>query len=1022
MDKSEKRFEFDIEQYLITEGGYEQFSGQSPDASAWVHNRRHDVSRCIYLDVLCEFIAKTQPREWARYTKYYGPQAPEKLYLRLEREIANEGLLHVLHNGIKDMGVTLKVCFFKPESALNESHQANYEENILGCSRQFRYSPDNENTIDMVLSVNGIPVIALELKDQLTGQTYRDAIRQYETSRDSKEFCFRFNHRFLAYFAADTCEVWMTTRLQDGETRFVPFNQGSNGPGVSGGAGNPANPDGYPVSYLWERVLKRDSLLDLLHRFIVYVKKENEILFPRYHQYDVVRKVLDDVREHGAGRNYLIQHSAGSGKSNSIAWMAYRLASVHGADDRPVFDSVIVVTNRIVLDSQLQDAITSFDRQPGLVETINQGKRSRDLASAVNDRKRIIICTVQKFLFAWKDMEQYRGRRFAVMIDEAHQGENGKTAAALRRALIDIGVAVSRYADEEGVEESEVDLTEAYISAVIAQGKQENQSFFAFTATPSKETLEKFGTIVRYAPDGKAIREPFHVYSMRQAIEEGFILDVLENYVTIQKAFRLVRISEDNPELIEGPATRALFRYYKKHGHTIAQKTDMMMSNFLENGRRQIGGRGKCMVVADSRANAVRYYFAIRRYLREHPEESRGCDVMVAFSGEVTLEDYPSEKPYTEAALNRDEKGRFITTDKAFRKAFHSGLYNILVVADKYQTGFDEALLHTMYVDKKLKGIAAVQTLSRLNRKTPGKDSTFILDFENGEADIRSAFSPFYETTALSGDTDVNRVYDLRNRIGSFLLYGMEDVEAYAAFMRAHAGKPQNKTTLGKLVSLLKPIAERYQELGEDDRYAVQDYIRRFNYAYSYVTQLVSLHDRELFHEYQFTSDLVRLLPTPQDPFLNIENKVRMEYASLTESFSGKITLYEKPPALTPDDSLKAKKPTKRKDTLQSIIDRINERYDGGASTGDKEVIASIYNRFMDSEDIKRYRKYAEDNSPEMFIRSLFPDKFKEIVTKCFQENCNAFEKLFSDPDFYRKVMETMAETLYLDLRKPESS
>ena len=737
MDKSEKRFEFDIEQYLITVGGYEQFSGQSaaaPDGlSVWVHNRRHDLQKCIYMDVLCEFIAKTQPKEWARYTKYYGQQAREKLYLRLEKTIANEGLLRVLRDGIKDMGITLKVCYFQPESGLNESLNEKYAANILGCTRQFRYSPDSTNTIDMVLSVNGIPVVALELKDNLTGQTYRNAIEQYQDDRSSKEFCFRLDHRFLVYFAVDMNEVWMTTRLQDAETRFVPFNQGSNGPGVSGGAGNPEDTSGsatgYPTSYLWERVLRRDSLLDLLHRFIAHVQETEEetkngvtktvkvdkILFPRYHQYDVVHRVLDDVRENGAGRNYLIEHSAGSGKSNSIAWMAYRLACVHDAEDRAIFDSVIVVTNRIVLDGQLQETILSFKPDPGLVEAISERKDSGDLATAINDRKRIIICTVQKFLFAWKDLEQFRGRRFAIMIDEAHQGESGKTAAALRRALLDIGVAVKRYAEEEGIDESEVDLTEDYINAVIAQGKQENQSFFAFTATPGKDTIEKFGKITGYAPDGKANREAYHVYSMRQAIEEGFILNVLEHYTTIQKAFRLVRVSEDNPELIEGLATRALFRYYKKHGHTIAQKTEIMMSNFLENGRRQIGGRGKCMVVADSRANAVRYYFAICRYLEAHPEESQGCGVMIAFSGEVTLEYYPSDKPYTESTMNRDAKGRYITTDKAFRKAFHSGRYNILVVADKYQTGFDESLLHTMYVDKKLKGIAAVQTLSRLN-------------------------------------------------------------------------------------------------------------------------------------------------------------------------------------------------------------------------------------------------------------------------------------------------------------------
>ena len=385
----------------------------------------------------------------------------------------------------------------------------------------------------------------------------------------------------------------------------------------------------------------------------------------------------------------------------------------------------------------MQDTINSFEHQVGLVEAIDDKKNSRSLAEAINDKKRIIICTIQKFLFAKKDMEKFRGRKFAIIIDEAHQGQNGESAKSLRRSLIDIGVAIKEYAEEAGIEEEEVDLTDEYINAVIGQGRHDNQSFFAFTATPRGQTLESFGTVVGMTPEGEPIKAPFHVYSMRQAIEEGYILDVLANYTTVKEAFRLIRVSEDNPELIEGQASRALFKYYKQHGYTIAQKTEMIMTNFLENCRYQIGGKGKAMVVADSRANAVRYYLAIKKYLADHAEQCVGCDVMIAFSGEVTLDDYPSEKPFTEATMNLDENGKYITTDKKFRKAFHSSQYNILVVANKYQTGFDEPLLHTMYVDKKLRDVTAVQTLSRLNRTTFGKNSTFVLDFENTEEDIK---------------------------------------------------------------------------------------------------------------------------------------------------------------------------------------------------------------------------------------------------------------------------------------------
>ena len=1030
MDTSEKRFEYDIEQYLISHG-YEQFNGQDKDGN-WVHNRQHDVDKCIYLDVLCEFIAKTQPKEWAKYTKYYGDKAADKLYTRLEQTISNEGLISVLRNGITDMGVKLKVCYFKPESTLNETLNEQYAANILGCTRQFQYSANNGNTIDMVLSVNGIPVVAIELKNQFKGQDVYNAMKQYKKDRSSKEFAFRLDHRFLVYFAVDLNEAWMTTQLKDDATYFMPFNMGSNGAGVTGGAGNPKNENGYDTYYLWEEVLQKDSLLDILHRFISHVKEKEEVtkngvtkmvtkdkvIFPRYHQYDVVKKVIADVREKGPGTNYLIEHSAGSGKSNSIAWIAYRLASLHNDNNESVFDSVIVVTNRVVLDSQLQDTINSFEHVPGLLECIDEKKHSRDLAEAINDKKRIIICTIQKFLFAYKDIERFSGRKFAIIVDEAHQGQSGESAKTLRRSLIDIGVAVKNYAEEEGIDESEVDLSDDYINAVVGQGKHENQSFFAFTATPKGESLELFGVTEYNALDGHPTHRPFHVYSMRQAIEEGFILDVLANYTTIKEAFKLVKVSDDNPELIEGPTSKALFKYYKKHGYTITQKTEMIMTNFLENCRYQIGGKGKAMVVADSRANAVRYYFAIKQYLKDHPEESKGSDVMIAFSGEISLEDMPSERPYTEATMNLDENGKYITTDKKFRKAFHSDLYNILVVANKYQTGFDEPLLHTMYVDKKLKDITAVQTLSRLNRTAPNKQSTFVLDFENTEKDIKESFLPYYETTTMQGDSDINRVYDLRSKIAEFMLYNFEDVETFINFMGKHNGATQSDASIGRLAGLLRPVVERYKELSEDDQYTVRDYIRKFNGTYSYVTQLVRLHDQDLFNEFQYTSNLIRLLPRSKVDIIDVEDKIKLEYAKLTETFSGQITLNEKPPIFVPGGSIQPKVPNKKQDTLQNIIDKVNERFEGKFTDADRVIIEGIYQMFMKDSDVKKFKKYAKDNSTEMFVESLFPDKFKDIVTQCFLDNNEAFQKLFNDPEFYQKVQDEMAKELYKSLRK----
>lgn len=557
----------------------------------------------------------------------------------------------------------------------------------------------------------------------------------------------------------------------------------------------------------------------------------------------------------------------------------------------------------------------------------------------------------------------------------------------------------------------------AYINAVIGQGKHNNQSFFAFTATPKGESLELFG-VTDIAADGTPIHRPFHVYSMRQAIEEGFILDVLKYYTTIKEAFKLIKVSDDNPELIEGPTSKALFKYYKQHGYTITQKTEMIMTNFLENCRYQIDGKGKAMVVADSRANAVRYYFAIKQYLKDHPEESKGSDVMIAFSGEISLPDMPSEKPYTEAAMNLDENGKYITTDKKFRKSFHSSLYNILVVANKYQTGFDEPLLHTMYVDKKLKDITAVQTLSRLNRTAPGKQSTFVLDFENTEEDIRKSFLPYYEITTMEGDSDINRVYDLRSKIASFMLYNFNDVETFIGFMGKHSGVAQTEASIGRLAGLLRPVIDRYKDLSEDERYTVRDYIRKFNGAYSYVTQLVRLHDQELFNEFQYTSNLIRLLPRTQTEIIDIDDKIKLEYAKLTETFSGHITLNEKPPVFVPSGSIQPKVPNKKQDTLQNIIDKVNERFEGKFTDADRVIIEGIYQMFMKDSDVKKFKKYAKDNSTEMFVESLFPDKFKDIVTQCFLDNNEAFQKLFNDPDFYQKVQDEMAKELYKSLRK----
>lgn len=1020
VDVSEKHFEQDIEEALLKEG-YRK-----------IEPYLYDAENMLFPEMLVEFISTSQPKEWERYTKYYGDKAEEKLIRRVNDSIYSRGILDVLKNGIKDMGITLQLCFFKPESSLNTILEEKYSKNIIGVTRQFAYSTKNNNTIDMVLSINGLPVFAFELKNQFKGQDYNCAIRQWKQDRDPREPVFKFNQRFFTYFAVDLTEVWMTTELKGEATYFMPFNQGSNGAGNPGGKGNPSNPNGYMTSYLWERVFTKDSMLDLIRRFITITEETKEeivngeskkkvikkLIFPRFHQYDVVHKVIDDVKENGAGHNYLIEHSAGSGKSNSIAWIAYRLASAFDKNDNPIFDSVIIVTNRIVLDSQLQDTINSFDHKAGLLECITAKKGSRGLTDAINDSKRIIISTVQKFLFAYKDFDKFSGRNFAIIIDEAHQGQSGESARTLRKSLTDIPAELAKYAEETGKSIEELDEDDDLLQEILSEGHHDNQSFFAFTATPMSKTLQTFG---RIGSDGK--RYPFHVYSMKQAIDEGFILDVLRDYMTIKQAFKLVKDSEDNPELLENNAKRALFKYYKSHEYTIEQKVEMIMDNFLHNGRRKIDGHGKAMVVCDSRHNAVKFYLAIKNYIKNHKDECVGCDALVAFSGSVKFDDDPEE--YLEVKMNKDKAGRYITSDAKFRKAFHSDDFNILVVANKYQTGYDEPLLHSMYVDKKLKGVNAVQTLSRLNRTCKGKTDTFVLDFANSEEEIKKSFEPFYTETTLNGDMDINRVYDLRAKLDEFSLFSTNEVDHFMELMQKNSGKKrQDPTFIGKITGVLKSVIDRYTDIEEDKkRYIARDTMMKFTRCYSFVTQLIRIDDKELFKDYLFVSHLTHLLPKGKDERIDISDKIKLEYANLKETFHGAIVLEEGNGGLEPAKPTNPMAKEKKISTLDKIVDKVNQQYEGEFNPADKVALESVYKMLMDDSVVKtRLKEFAKTNDANMFIKSIFPEEFNRVLGDCYEKNAEAFDRLLSNQQFQNSVMSIMAKELFKVLNEDKNN
>ncbi|MBR0061725.1 MAG: type I restriction endonuclease subunit R, partial [Selenomonadaceae bacterium] len=762
---NEKQFESDIEAaFLSPAGGYVKGTDT------------YDAKSGLYVDTLIDFIRKTQPKAWARFENVNKVGTVKKLCEIFNSACDMSGLVSVLRHGFKHRGITFRVCYFKPESTLNQTAAALYARNHVACYRQWHYSADNNKSVDMVLVLNGIPVFAFELKNQYTGQNVDNAKRQWMYDRDPREICFQFNKRILGYFAVDHTEIWLTTELAGKNTYFLPFNQGSNGAGRDGGKGNPPNSNGYPTAYLWEQVFQKDSMIDILQKFIHLqvteekqlqpdgtetVTKNKRLIFPRYHQLDVVRKMITHVTEFGAGHNYLIQHSAGSGKSNSIAWTAYRLASLHDKDNNAIFASVIVVTDRTVLDAQLQATISSFDHTLGTVETIGENKNSRDLRDAINAGVRIIVTTLQKFPVIYQEVDSTQGKNFAVIVDEAHSSQTGSSALKLKAALADTEDALREYAEIEGKAEEDIDPTDKLVREMITHGKHKNLSFFAFTATPKATTLEMFGT--EHA-DGSF--HPFHIYSMRQAIEEGFILDVLQNYMTYDTCFKIAKTITENPDVPASRAAKLIRKFEELHPYNISQKTQIIVETYLETTRNKIGGRGKMMVVTSSRLAAVRYYHECKRYIAE---KGYNVGVLVAFSGSVN--DGGAE--YTEPKLNTRKDGSHI--GEAQTKAeFHEN-FNILIVAEKYQTGFDEPLLHTMIVDKKLRGVKAVQTLSRLNRTCQGKTDTFVLDFINSQEDIRDAFQPFYQETMLEREINTDLLYRVQKDLRGYAVYSDDD-------------------------------------------------------------------------------------------------------------------------------------------------------------------------------------------------------------------------------------------------------
>lgn len=984
---NEAAFETTISAHLTNGGGYS-------DGNAVAYNR--DLA--FFPDAVLDFVQTTQPQAWEQLSDIHGENVALKFQQRLFKELDNRGMLDVLRHGIVDYGVRLRLAYFKPASGLNPETQALYEQNRLTVTRQVRYSLKNNNSVDLLLSLNGLPIATVELKNQFTGQDASDARWQYGRDRDPNELLFQFKKRALVHFAVDTDEAWMTTRLDGVHTRYLPFNQG-----YQKGAGNPPNPNGHRTAYLWEQVWARDSWLEIIARFIHLeqrevrfgartIKKET-LIFPRYHQLDVVRKLVAHAAENGTGNNYLIQHSAGSGKSNSIAWLAYQLASLHNAADERVFDSVIVVTDRRVLDQQLQETIYQFEHRQGVVQKIDQ--HSTQLAEALAAGANIIITTLQKFPFVLDKVGNLPQRNYALIVDEAHSSQGGETAKKMKEALtvIDMEQAIreerSLYdADDDDEPEDEIR------KSMLARGKQPNLSFFAFTATPKPKTIEVFGI-----DRGGDSPEAFHTYSMRQAIEEGFILDVLQNYITYQTYFRLSKAIEDDPDLNKRKAARAIARFLSLHPHNLAQKTEVMVEHFRQCVMPKIGGKAKAMVVTSSRPHVVRYKESFDAYLTE-----KGYTDIRALVAFTAFTDSETGIQYTESEMNGF--GERELPDK-----FASDEYQLLLVAEKYQTGFDQPLLHTMYVDKKLAGVHAVQTLSRLNRTHPGKEDTFVLDFVNSEEEIQAAFQPYYEQTLLSGTTDPNKLYDLKAQIESYQIIWPGEVDTFArAFF-----KPQVQRTRqdhGILNSSIDPAVDRFRALADEEQQEeFKNALTVFVRTYSFLAQIMPFSDADLEKFYAYARLLLSKLPKrSQSEVYRLDDEVALEYYRLQKLKEGQIELQRG--VETPLDPLADAGDRKDKDAqakLSEIIDILNKRFGTEFTEADRYFFSQIEEELIQDE---RLLQQARSNSIDNF-RYGFDDAFLTKLIERMDANQEIFGRIMDDEVFGTLVRDWMLKKVY---------
>ncbi len=1020
------------------ESAFEESITNHLTGHGWQQGASSDYDRALGLDTgeLFTFIGATQVPAWDRLVALHGSQerAQQKLARRIADEVTSRGAVDVLRRGVKDLGVQIDLAYFAPAHDLTPELRGLYDQNQVTVTRQAAVSESNPlATVDLLFCVNGIPVATVELKTQTTGQSARDAVNQYRVDRNPTDLIFRA--RTVVHFAIDQDTAMMTTRLAGKDTAFLPFNQGSNGPGVDGGEGNPANPDGVRTAYLWEKVWQRDAWLDLLGSF-VHVEELREkhgkktgqtrTVFPRYHQWDAVTGLLAAARQEGPGHNKLVQHSAGSGKSNTIAWLAHGLSRLHTPGDAtalgdgaraagltpnaPVFDKVIIVTDRVVLDRQLQDTVAGFDHTPGMIVKVDRD--SGQLRSALEGKQaRVIITTLQKFPVVAQGATDLAGTRFAVIIDEAHSSQSGEAAKDLKSVLTgltgDAALAAAEGADsatEAGVRDVEDLLTES----VAARGRQPNLSFFAFTATPKHKTLSLFGEPGHDGSGGDHYT-PFHLYSMRQAIEEGFILDVLANYTTYTTYYRLAnRLGEEDPELPAGKASSALARWVSLHPTNIAQRAEVIVEHFRRHTSTKIGGRAKAMVVTSSRLHAVRYHQAIEKAIADKGYHTGPAPIraLVAFSGTLDDPDAPGVT-YRESVMNG-----FGENQLADR--FAGPEYGLLVVADKYQTGFDQPLLHTMYVAKKLADVKAVQTLSRLNRTHPGKADTFVLDFVNTAEDIAEAFRPYFARTTAA-PTDPNLLFNLQRRV---LDAGVIDPTELAAGVQAllRGGTAGS----GRLNAAIDPAVDRWRALDdaaeqEDFRTALRDFTR----AYAFLGQIVPFRDADLEALHYYGKYLLTRLPRADGggavdlDGAAVLTHLRTDLVAAQQNASLADGPDEPADPLTGPGEGRGRQHEQPTDTLSALIAGLNERFGLNLGEGDRIWFEQQEAHLRDDDDVQQV---AMNNDFEQFKVYLEPRLESGVIDR-EQQNGVLFGAFFEKPEFRAAMQDWVTERLYRNIR-----